>query len=403
MKFTCDLLRDFEIHVTHDLLESPVFHSALDQRKSLLVTTPTVDSLHGARLRQIVDSHRYDLVYTVQHINERTKTMESAMRIAALAKEHRIDRHGQLIAFGGGVCSDIVGLAACMIRRGLRYVRIPTTLIGQVDAGVGLKVGVNFGSSKNYLGQFYPPQTVIIDPRFLQTLPPAQIRHGLAEILKMALVREARLFEIVALYGEELTRERFARPAGPAMHIIERSIALMVEELGENPYETKSLKRLVDFGHTFSPEIEAASGYQIPHGDAVAMDMALSSALATLMGLLEPEILELILSTFETLDLPLIAKVVDEDLCVRALAAAELHRGGNINLVVPTSIGSACFIEDSKAIDASVIRAAVAQLRRRARPSRRRRPLLTPDHAAHAAGLSVVAAGNGGRRMLRGA
>lgn len=402
MKFTCDLLRDFEIHLTHDLLDSPALHGTLDQRRSLLITTPTVDSLYGTRLRQFVEAHRYSLHYVVQNINEGTKTMDSAMRVAALAKEHRIDRHGQLIAFGGGVCSDIVGLAACMIRRGLRYVRLPTTLIGQVDAGVGLKVGVNFGSSKNYLGQFYPPQIVIIDPKFLRTLPPAQIKHGLSEILKMALVRDADLFETVASYGEELTRSRFARPAEPAQHIIERSIALMVEELAENPYETKSLKRLVDFGHTFSPEIEAASGYKIPHGDAVAMDMALSCAVASLMGLLEPEVLEVILTTFETLGLPLVAKVVDEDLCARALAAAELHRGGNVNLVVATSIGNARFIEDSKSIDASVIRAAVAQLRGRAGPSRRR-PRFPTGEAAQAASLSVVATRSGARRMLRGA
>lgn len=383
MKFTCDLGRDFDIHLTANMFESPLLHASLDGRRSLLITTPTVDALYGTLLRQLSDLHCYDIVYVVQKIDERTKTMESAMRVATLAKEHRIDRHGQLIAFGGGVCSDVVGLAACMIRRGIRYIRIPTTLIGQVDAGVGLKVGVNFGLSKNYLGQFYPPGVVIIDPRFLQTLPRAQVRHGLSEILKMAIVKDPHLFDTVALHGEELIRESFARPADAALHIIERSIALMVEELADNPYENKSLKRLVDFGHTFSPEIEAASGYAIPHGDAVAMDMALSSVLSSMLGVLERRVLDVILGTFEMLHLPLIADVVDRDLCARALTAASLHRGGNINLVVPTSIGQACFIEDAKMIDEGMMGAALALLRRRARPSRRRRASPPADHSAH--------------------
>src|SRR5205085_9871341 len=128
---------------------------------------------------------------------EETKSMELVHSVCAEAFSHGLNRRGLLIAFGGGVCSDIVTLSASLIRRGIGHVRVPTTLIGQIDAGIGLKGAVNFCGKKSFLGCFHPPEQVLIDPAFLQSVPRRCLVSGLAEAIKMGIARDPQLFELI--------------------------------------------------------------------------------------------------------------------------------------------------------------------------------------------------------------
>ena len=165
-------------------------------RRILLVTTSTVWTLHGGEpVASLASEAGADLDVLVEPFDEASKTMASVMCICERAQAHELGRRDLLVAFGGGVCCDLVGMAASLYRRGIDYVCLPTTLVGQIDAGIGIKQAVNFAGQKSRLGSFHPPVAVFSDPRWLATLSRDAIRSGLAEIVKVAVMRNARLFD----------------------------------------------------------------------------------------------------------------------------------------------------------------------------------------------------------------
>ena len=165
--------RSYDIRVVNNLLDDrlDVLAERVLHRSRLLVSTPTVWQLYGQRLQQNLQAQGIDIPHVVLDANENTKTTHQVEKICREAKMCSLGREGVLVALGGGVCSDLVRVAASWIRRGVRYICVPTTLICQVDAGIGIKGAVNFLGKKSFLGSFYAPESVLIDPGFLRTLP----------------------------------------------------------------------------------------------------------------------------------------------------------------------------------------------------------------------------------------
>jgi 2-epi-5-epi-valiolone synthase len=356
----CSRTCRFTVEVAPDL--SGQLASLADVRRALVVMSPTVDQLYGALIRQVLHDRAIQFAVCTVAMGERRKNLRTLTRICAAATRAQLGRRDILIAVGGGVCSDLVSLAASMHRRGIDHVRIPTTLIGQVDAGIGIKGGINFRGHKNLLGCFHPPRGVIVDTAFLRTLEAQHIRQGLAEILKMALIVDRRLFDALDRHGTSLIESRFQAPPALGRWIVKRSIGLMLEQLQQNPYENVSLQRLVDMGHTFSPALEAASAFRLSHGEAVAVDMALTCMIADTLGLLRRSEAELFVTLLWQLGIPAYLPLLTVELCQAAARSAIAHRGGKLHLVVPTSIGSAQFVE-SEAVQEPVLRAALNRLR----------------------------------------
>ncbi|WP_181820754.1 3-dehydroquinate synthase family protein [Loktanella sp. D2R18] len=293
----------------------------------------------------------------VLELGEERKFMPSVLKVAQCAQRAGVDRHGILVALGGGVVGDIVSFAASMIRRGVGHARIATTLMAQIDAAVGIKGGVNFNQSKNYLGCFHPPEEVLVDPDLLKSLPLAAVRQGMAEIVKIAMIRDRRLFEMLEECGETLIGTRFAQPVAVADEVITRSIDGMLIELSSNPYENMTLERYVDLGHMISPALEAQSGYTLHHGEAVAIDLAYTSCIANDAGHLSDEDLLRVIGLLRRLDLPTNHAFLNEALVLRAFEDTEKHRGGALNLPVPTGIGTCDFIRSRAELsDATVTR-----------------------------------------------
>ena len=232
-----------------------------------------------------------------------------------------------------------------------------------MDAGIGLKGGVNFAGLKNYLGCFYPPMSALIDTTYLRTLGCARIREGLAEILKMALVADRPLFDDLRHAGSVLIESRFQAPALLARQIVERSIHLMLEHLQENPYENRAEQRLVDMGHTFSPVLEAASAFRLPHGEAVAIDMAFTCTLAELSGIMPVSESEDFVALLMEFGLPVVSPLLTLALCKHALHNAIAHRGGRLNMVTPVAIGAATFLGVESLPD-SLLQTAIDRLRK---------------------------------------
>ena len=333
------------------------------------MTTPTVAKLYGQTLRKKIQSLLdMDVAMLTLDCDESTKELWQVERICAAASELGLGRNAVLIAMGGGVLTDLVTMAASWIRRGIGCIRIPTTLVGQIDGGIGVKGAVNFRMKKNWLGCYRAPESVLVDPEFLASLNQDQIRHGMAEIIKMALIRDVRLFDLVEQHTVQLINTRFKEPRSEAHEIIWRSILLMLDELETNIYEDQTYQRLVDFGHTFSPIIEACSKFTIPHGAAVAIDMALSCVIARELDLLADEDCNRAIALLNNTGLQTVSPLLTLEACGQALSDAASHRGGDLNLVIPTAIGNATFVERIKDVSPATLQSALDWLKAQAHP-----------------------------------
>jgi 2-epi-5-epi-valiolone synthase len=363
----CDRQSSYDV-VLGKPLDDPIglLAEAIAGRPALIVTTPTVDRQYGQALRDWIAASGVNATVEVVRLGEANKTMETVLQVATAAKRRRLGRRDPLIAFGGGICCDVVTLAATLVRRGSPYICMPTTLLAQIDAGIGLKGGVNFDGCKNFLGCFAPPSNVFIDMDWLRTLPSVEVRSGTAEIIKMALILDAELFEVVTGGWQRLLRTRYTDAEGVGRRVVARSIELMLEELQDNWYEDRSLQRLADFGHTFSARLEELSGYRLRHGLAVAVDMALSTVIASILGMLTHDECEHILAGLELVGLPTFVPWCTAGEMFPAARASARNRGGDLNLVLPTGIGRATFLHHLEDLPLTLLEQAVDRLQRRA-------------------------------------
>ncbi|WNG19661.1 sedoheptulose 7-phosphate cyclase [Cystobacter fuscus] len=335
-----------------------------DTLRRLIVIDAAVDRLYGVQLRHYLQHHGVQYQILALPISETLKTMDAVFSVVEAINAFGIARrHEPIIAMGGGVLMDIVGLAASLYRRSTPYVRVPTTLIGLVDAGVGAKTGVNHAAHKNRLGTYFPAKDTLLDRTFLRTLDTRHIVNGLAEILKIALIKDRTLFELLERYGTTLIDERLQGKTPEsdqaAARVIERAITGMIEELEFNLWEHK-LERVVDYGHTFSPTVEMLALPELLHGEAVNIDMALTTLLSVQRGLISVEERDRIFALMRKLELPVYHRLCEPAVLEEALADTVRHRDGLQRLPLAMGIGSACFVND---VQPSELCAALATLR----------------------------------------
>ncbi|GGP74974.1 sedoheptulose 7-phosphate cyclase [Streptomyces griseoincarnatus] len=363
----------YEIRACENLLDpgnSTILEDASGSsgQRRLIVTDGVVDSLYGDRVRAYFDHHGVEHRVLVLNDGETHKSMDAVLQVTEALDAFGIDRRREpVIAIGGGVLMDIVGFAASLYRRSTPFIRIPTTLIGLVDAGVGAKTGVNHNGHKNRLGTYFPADRTLLDRSFLATLDARHISNGLAEILKIALIKDARLFDLLEQHGADLLRNKLQSPAAvgptpadapvdqrlaarglhldPATEVVERAIQGMLEELQPNLWE-KVLERVVDYGHTFSPTIEMHALPALLHGEAVAVDMALTTVLAERRGLVSSYQRDRVLDVMARLGLPVWHPLCTPEVLGDALRDTVRHRDGKQRLPLPVGIGSALFVND---------------------------------------------------------
>jgi len=256
--------------------------------------------------------------------------------------EHGIDRHSFVVAIGGGAVLDAVGLVAATAHRGVRHIRIPTTVLAQNDSGVGVKNGVNLYDTKNFAGAFAPPFAVINDIEFVETLPVRDQISGMAEAVKVALIRDGEFFDWLERHADDLVL--FERQAVACM--IRRCAELHMHQIahGGDPFEFGSVRPL-DFGHWSAHKIESLTRYHVRHGEAVAIGIALDSRYSVLAGHLAQGAEERIAATLEHLGFRLWHPVLDKRTQGGRLAVIEgleefrQHLGGELTLTLLTDIG----------------------------------------------------------------
>src|SRR3954470_21673981 len=178
VRMECTSTRAYDVVMTSDVfdLDNHALSDALDCERGLVVLDSGVDSTQETALGEYLESRLTGFAPLIMQLSEESKTVDRVLEICAAAQRHRLGRHDLLVAVGGGVCCDLVSVAASLVRRGLPYVTVPTTLLAQVDAGIALKGAVNFGGHKNYLGCFRAPTRVLVDPGFLRSLPQIELR-----------------------------------------------------------------------------------------------------------------------------------------------------------------------------------------------------------------------------------
>lgn len=261
-------------------------------------------------------------------------------RILEAVNTCKIDRHSFIAAIGGGSLLDLVGYAAAVSHRGIRHIRIPTTVLSQNDSGIGVKNGINYFGKKNFLGTFAPPLAVFNDDFYLKTLNERHWRSGISEAVKVALIKDPDFF----FWIEKNAAALVERDMKAMNYLIKRCADLHMQHIaGKDPFESGS-SRPLDFGHWSAHKLEQLSGFEVLHGEAVAMGMALDTVYSNLSGHLTDtesnRILDLLIKLGFELSHPIMQISASNSAILSGLEEFREHLGGELTIMLLDGIGS---------------------------------------------------------------
>lgn len=360
----------YPVHFTQNLFdgENRLFSDLVRSRHTPKVFFVIDEGVAGAWPNLISDIRHY----AIRHRNafslcaeplvvpggEAAKNNRQCLETILQATErHAIDRHSYLVAIGGGAVLDMAGFAAAIAHRGIRHIRIPTTVLAQNDSGVGVKNGINAYGKKNYLGTFAPPCAVINDAAFLQTLDGRDWRAGMAEAVKVALIKDADFFQ----WMEENAVRLATRQMEPMQQLIHRCAELHLQHIaGVDPFECGS-SRPLDFGHWSAHKLEQLTDYQLRHGEAVAIGIALDATYSYLSGRISNLTLERIVTLIKTLGFEVYVPELEGSAVLKGLEEFREHLGGRLTLMLLQEIGQGVEVH---AMDKTLILRAINKLKR---------------------------------------
>lgn len=284
---------------------------------------------------------------------------EAVQTVLRAVNDQHIDRHSFVVAIGGGALIDMAGYAAAIAHRGVKLIRIPTTVLSQNDSAVGVKNSINDFGKKNFLGTFAPPFAIINDRTFLDTLEQRDWIAGIAEAIKVALIKDAPFFEYLETQAESLRRREMA----PMQHVIYRCAEMHMHHIaqGGDPFENGS-SRPLDFGHWAAHKLEQMTNYELRHGEAVAKGIALDMVYAHLTGLVSEGILRRIIKVMRTLGFDLHIPVSSDgeiDRLLKGIQEFQEHLGGDLCITLISEIGVK---QDVDHIDYETMKKAITQL-----------------------------------------
>jgi demethyl-4-deoxygadusol synthase len=319
--------------------------------RCLMVVDKTVYGLYGDRMQAYFKHYELDLTVFPVSIKEPDKTLTTFESIIDAFVDFGLVRKEPVLVVGGGLTTDVAGFACASYRRKTNYIRVPTSLIGLIDASVAIKVAVNHGKLKNRLGAYHASQKVILDFSFLKTLPIDQIRNGMAELIKIAVVGNKELFELLENYGEALLHSHFGYLNGTpelqavahrlTYNAIQSMLALEVPNLHE-----LDLDRVIAYGHTWSPTLELTPAIPMFHGHSVAIDMAFSATIAHQRGYTTVIERDRILGLMSRLGLAIDSQYLTPELLWKATTSIARTRDGLQRAAAPCPIGDCFFMND---------------------------------------------------------
>jgi len=334
---------EYDITVQPGLLPNvgPHLRNLSRSSKVAIVTDSNVAPLYLAALQSSLKSAGFQSISATIPPGEDHKTLQNLFTIYDQLLAASIDRYTPLLALGGGLVGDMAGFAAATLLRGLPFLQIPTTLLSMVDASVGGKTGVNHPVGKNLIGAFHQPIAVLIDPDTLKTLPPRELRSGLAECIKHDIIRDPKGF---ARLEKNISRA-LNLDTDYLADLVAHNVAIKARVVSTDPLE-KGQRAHLNLGHTFGHAIETVSRFSYSHGQAIALGAIAASRLAASLRMLDQTSVDRIVSIFAAASLPTSGLTLDPDAIIDTMAFDKKMRAGRIRFVLPTSIGSVTIRDD---------------------------------------------------------
>jgi len=342
-----------ERHDSYPILVRRTLAECVEDLRSLVadaqvvvIADRTVADLHGGALLDALAAVDVEPEVAIVPAGERHKTLAQAFELLDWLTGTQLTRRDVIVTFGGGVVVDMGGWVASCYMRGVRYVNVPTTLVGQVDAGIGGKLAVNHPVAKNLIGGFLQPLGVVSNVGFLATLDARQLRAGLAESVKKAIIASPAYWDLIEADADRI----LASDLDALERLVRGASAIKAELIARDSYEEDS-RRTLGFGHALAHPLETVTSYSaVLHGEAVAFGMAVEIEMAAARGLLSAATADRMLGLIRRVGLPTTAGELPAPVDARRLLAAteriRLIRGGSYRFVLPVDVGETVIADD---------------------------------------------------------
>lgn len=353
--------RTYTIHIEEGLITqgngAQRLTQAIDTNRICIVTHPGLATPYAAPLQKALEECGADVVTIAIPPGERYKTLRAVEKLYSAFLDARLDRKSLVIALGGGVLGDVVGFASASYLRGIRFVQAPTTLLAQVDSSVGGKTGVDLPAGKNLVGAFHQPSLVLVDPRTLNSLPPRELRSGVAEVIKYGIIYDEAFFAWIVQNLPLL----IARDAGSLTFAIRRSCEIKADVVGQDETE-QGLRAILNFGHTIGHALEAVTQYRrYKHGEAIAIGMVSAALIGEEVGATPAAVTGRIAAACRTAGLPvLFPEEIETEAILEAAQRDKKTESGRLRFVLARAIGEV-YVERN--VPESAIKSALSRQR----------------------------------------
>lgn len=308
-----------------------------------VITNPAIKNRYYRLLNKVLKESKFSLRLKLVPPTEKSKSIEMA---ASIIKDIiRYDRNKQffIIAFGGGVIGDLAGFIASIYKRGIPYIQVPTTLLAQVDSGIGGKTAVDLPQAKNIVGAFYQPRIVFSDINILKTLDLRQLRSGLAEVIKYAIIKDRQLFG----YLEKKYKDILSFKQADLEFIVRRCSYIKAKIIQQDEREKRGIRTILNFGHTIGHAIETAGNYKkYSHGEAIALGVLVAGDISKKVGLINNKVLERIEGLIKATGLPTKIKGVSINDIIKAHYHDKKFIGYKNRFVLIKNIGQTKIVEN---------------------------------------------------------
>lgn len=317
-------------------------------RKAAIVTDENVGAIYLEGLMDSLEADGIDATSLILPPGEKTKSFDNLTRVCDVLLEARIERNDTVIALGGGVIGDLTGFAAGIVRRGVRFVQIPTSLLSQVDSSVGGKTGINARQGKNLIGVFNQPDLVLVDTDVLETLSQRELRAGYAEVAKYGLIDNPEFFSWLETNWRDVFAGGAARVEAIATSCQAKANVVAADE------RENGRRALLNLGHTFGHALEAATGYdsrRLVHGEGVSIGMVLAYQFSSRLNLASPDDAARVEAHLKAVGLPtrmndIEGELPPPDMLMEAIAQDKKVKGGKLTFILTHGIGQSFVADD---------------------------------------------------------
>ena len=317
-------------------------------RKAAIVTDENVGAIYLEGLMDSLEADGIDATSLILPPGEKTKSFDNLTRVCDVLLEARIERNDTVIALGGGVIGDLTGFAAGIVRRGVRFVQIPTSLLSQVDSSVGGKTGINARQGKNLIGVFNQPDLVLVDTDVLETLSQRELRAGYAEVAKYGLIDNPEFFSWLETNWRDVFAGGAARVEAIATSCQAKANVVAADE------RENGRRALLNLGHTFGHALEAATGYdsrRLVHGEGVSIGMVLAHQFSSRLNLASPDDAARVEAHLKAVGLPtrmndIEGELPPPDMLMEAIAQDKKVKGGQLTFILTRGLGQSFVADD---------------------------------------------------------